>query len=381
MTDRPTNPSPDSDPTSGPPLEAAGAQPAPEAPSAATPLCDSDAAALDALLGARALGVDVLSGAGPVPAEAADRAPGVRQLLGLLDQFSQGDAERCTAPNDLCTRTIEALREARERDRLAEQVQAFAQGPRAIAFSWRQLAAAAAALLLGAAMLIPVLSRDQAQAQQIACRSNLGSIGQAFGAYAVSNRGELPRYEVQPGGVWWNVGAGAGAGASEGPVQSNASHLFILMHEGRVRLDQLACASRKDAVYGRALANQRDWSRPADVSYSYQNQYRTEATQLDLNPRLVVLADKNPLLRSRDDGQGMFHDTAIDRDAVSEAHGDAGQNLLLADGSAQWASRSTLDTGRSDADNLWTPMDADPARAMTGTEVPESASFDSFLVP
>ncbi|MEM6749770.1 MAG: hypothetical protein AAGA57_09215 [Planctomycetota bacterium] len=346
--------------------------------SAPPPLCPADGAALDALLGARAMGVDVAGGAGPMPAEASDRAPGVRGLLSLLDRMPEAEGpDGAHPPADLSRRTIDAVAEARQRERFAEQVQAFAQGPRAVAFSWRQLGAAAAAVILGVAMLIPVLNNNQQQAQQIACRSNLGSVGQAFMGYAASNRGALPRYQVQPGAVWWNVGSGAG----DGPVQSNASHLLILMHENLVRLEQLACPSRGDAATGSLIANQRDWSRPEAVSYSYQNQYRAEATKLELNPKLIILADKNPLLRTRSDGTGMFHDTSVALGSVSEAHGDDGHNLLLADGSARWAFRTTHDTGRHGADNMWTPVGAEPGQALQGTELPESSSFDSFLVP
>ncbi len=347
----------------------------PPAPLPITPLCEADAEALDVVLEHRRRGVS--PGAGPVPAASRARVERVAAVLNLLDGAgAPGGAERDDdADEALVARTVQAAADARQRERFAQQVQMFADPPRTIGVGWRQLLTAAAVFLLGVSLLMPVLDRTRAEGQRAACAANLATAGMGFNAYAADHDGALPRGPARPGDPWTLVGQPS-AVSPEGYYQSNSAHLYLLIRLGYVSPDELACASN-DAAGAASTSpvalGRLDWSSPAAVSYSYQNQYTPRPIRVDLTPgSFAVLADKNP--RFVPVSGRLAFDPGTAPDAPTRLHRGEGQNVLHLDGHVRFTAQA-----RNGDDGLWT-LQGHP-RLYQGDEHPAVAGTDSFLVP
>ena len=328
-------------------------------------LCDKDAQALDALLDKQSGHLQLTQSE-----EDAKRQQKVQQLLALLDTLPANDAD---ADDDLVEKTMARVAAAKQRERFATQVQMLAEPRRTLGVSFGQIAAAAVLMLVGASLLFPFLEQNRADANRIACNANLASAGMAFNQYAADFDSVLPRGQVHPGATWWNVGQQHHQGQT---IQSNSAHLYILVRSGYLSADQLACPENVHAPLGKLTRDHTDWDRPEAVSYSYQNQYTPQTIRVDLNPQLAVLADKNPLFVVRV-GRMTFDNNAPET-TPSRIHGNRGQNVLRADGSATWTLRPMVSCpGTEGPDNIWM---ARGIRHYTGTESPASPD-DSFLVP
>ena len=255
-------------------IAAARRDAAPREPVAITPLCEADGEALDVALDHRRRGLS--PGAGPVPAGSRERVERVAAVLNLLQRLHElgPDEADATRDGDLVARTMQAVADARQRERFAQQVQMFADPPRTLGLSWRQVATAAAVFLLGISVLMPVLDRSRADAQRAACSANLAAAGMGFSAYAADHDDALPRGPVRPGDPWTHVGRPS-AVSPEGFYRSNSAHLYLLIRLGYLPPEELACASNDAAGGGTApvALGRIDWSTPQAVSYSYQNQY------------------------------------------------------------------------------------------------------------
>lgn len=346
------------------------------------PLCEADGATLDALLVARAAGHE--ASAAPLPSGLSERRAGVADVLALLDRDGPTAGHVADeAPADLADRTMDAVRAARQRERFAQQIDMLREGPRSAGVSLRQIFSAAAILLLGATLLLPMLERSRANGLQQACLSNLFVAGQAFGQYAADHAGVFPRAASTPGASWWNVGR-PDAVMPDGTVRSNSAHLFLLVRGGYVSPDKLACRGNANALRtGRVAAHEFDWSSPLAVSYSYQNQFTPRVLRADdARPSLAVLADKNPLFVPRGD-RLVFDETARITDA-SRQHGGRGQNALRIDGAASWTIAPNFkpgDSGQPEADLFWAVGSKPADHRYTGRELPDGVASDAFLVP
>ncbi|MFP4143664.1 MAG: hypothetical protein ACLFV3_00830 [Phycisphaeraceae bacterium] len=331
------------------------------------PLSDADAQALDAIIEARAHGSDV----GPMPPASRERADKLHELLSLLDRLP--DAETRAQAEQGVQATLDAVRNARQRERFASQVQMLAGSSGSLGFSWREVAAAVAIFLVAATLLLPFLEKNQTEAARIACASNLRQAGQAFQHYANDHDGQLPRGEIRPGAVWWNVGQAG----ENGRYDSNTAHLFLLVRGDNPYLSaaQLACPLNPDAQTDGFGPGARDWAGPEAVSYSYQNQYTPEPIQIEANPALALLADKNPLFVVK--GGRITFDPDASPTAASRLHGGRGQNVLTADGAVRWTIRPMVPRTLGDQDNIWM---LEGRTRYTGTESPDGPD-DSFLVP
>jgi len=107
------------------------------------------------------------------------------------------------------------------------------------------------------------------------------------------------------------------------------------------------------------------------VSYSYQNQYTTDAPRLSNLGDMVVLADKNPLFLV-EPMRGLSQRDDLPDTTPSTLHGSRGQNMLSATGAVVWSASPMMRD-----DNIWL---AAGVNHYNGTEVPSSV-LDSFLVP
>jgi len=330
-------------------------------------LSDEDAAILDALLAApdRDAAADQLA-----RQHHPDRVARLKSLLVLLDA-----APTDTAADDpqRVRRTCDAVKSAQFREKLTQQSQMG--GAPMSRFGLRQAAMIAVMFVVGGSLLLPVLERNRATAQRIACAANLRLAGEAMGQYAQDHRHMLPRGNAKPGATWWNVGRSSDNDSDV--VQSNSAHLYKLVRGQYIDASTLACPTNPHApAKGEMTAKQRDWTRPEHVSYSYQNQYTEQPWHVDKHSNLAVLADRNPLFVARS-GRIVF-DQSTPTDAPSRGHARRGQNVLSLNGNVDWTVRpfrAGLD--RNQPDNIWTAAGID---RYTGTEQPHHAD-DSFLVP
>ena len=321
-------------------------------------LVEADSQALEAVLTARAQGSDFVASTGD-----RRRVAAAADLLRVLDQDAPADP-----PDDLVARTLARVQDARQRERFAQQVEMLAAPRRTAGVSWRQLVSAAAIFLIATSLLLPVLERNQTEAQRVIGAGNLSSAGIALQQYAQDHDQKLPQLNARPGDTWLNVGQ---LFREDEPVTSNSAHLYVLIKNNYLTADQLACPGNPHAPAPGALTDQHhDWQNPRQVSYSYQNQYGRYVIRIEEHADLPVLADRNPMFVVRD-GK-LYFNPAILQTAPSRNHKGMGQNVLVLDGRVHWLPRPEID-----GDNIWTTK---LHRHYDGDEAPEEAG-DAHLIP
>lgn len=241
------------------------------------------------------------------------------------------------------------------------------------------LVSVAAVLLIGAAVVIPVLSGVREKGRRVACNSNLGQTALAFASYANSNRDALP---VVTAGMGGGGGGGGGSWMKVGdPNHSNSANLYTLARMGYATLANLACPGNAHAPQAEWASDAADWQQLEDVSYSYQNMFGPTQPNWAAQTRLVILADRSPVILRA------MRRQPVDPYENSPNHSGQGQAILINDGSAQWLSTPEREGNR---DNIWLPRHIevkldqlqrfgriDPLR---GDEMPDD-SDDVFLVP
>ncbi|WP_428387445.1 hypothetical protein [Mucisphaera sp.] len=312
-----------------------------------------DAAALDALMEARAQGV----APGPMPPSTRERSERISQLLDTLATDHPNNDP--PLPDELRARTLQAVRDARQRARFTQQVDELSRpagAPSGFGVSWRQVIAAGLVLLVGGSLLMPVLEENRAAANRALCQDNLAAAGIAFNAYASDHNGLLPRNPLA-----------ATAG--------NSANLFTMITNGYLQPAQLACPENEHFDRAsQANASATNWESPELVSYSYQHQRSPQPTRIDTYPTLAVLADRNPLFRPTP--TGFRFDASIPPKTSSTIHHQPGQNVLQADGTVSWWNTPIYTAGDT-PDNIWTVQGV---TNHTGQETP-SHEHDSFLLP
>ncbi|MEO0964158.1 MAG: hypothetical protein AAFY08_03475 [Planctomycetota bacterium] len=336
-------------------------------------LCPADADALDALLAHRAADADT----GPLPPDSAERVAALRRLFAVLDTDAPGadPAEAVDAEAQaLVEQTVAAVAAARQRERFAEQIEMLRQPKMGLGFSWQRGLAAAAAFLLAVGLLFPTLDHQRRDAQRVAGMANLGRAGIGLSSYALANNGILPKRAATPGAAWWNVGHGPD---EHGHVQSNSAHLFQLVRDEYVTVDALGSPANPHAPgVDQLTAKHHDFERPEQISFSYQNQFTPYAIRLDNHARMVVLADKNPLIVVKN-GKFAFDSTKA-ANACAGMYGKPGQNMLFTHGTVAWSDAPVIKNGTTgQLDNLYT---AEGVATYTGTELPTHEG-DVQLVP
>jgi len=330
-------------------------------PNSAVELAPEDARAIDALIGARALGPRLAS-AKQVGQIDEQRAKCAESLMRLIGQCPAADP-----PDDLVRRTLGRIRRYEEVDPDVMRLRAHRRGfdtP----VRMKEILAVAAMLVIGASVILPVLAKTRHEALRVACRARISAVGKAFVQYAADNLGTMPRGRVEPGSNWYHVGWTRYDWQS---VKANSANLYVLARGRYVEPSTLACPANPDASQT-MTADARDWPTAAAVSYSYQNQFGERTGRLKNTPRMAILADKNPRFEIRR-GMVLTYDKSLRMSASSDMHNRRGQNVLFADGSVIWYISPRMPNG----DHIWL---ADGVDDYEGNEVP-SRQNDAFLVP
>lgn len=225
----------------------------------------------------------------------------------------------------------------------------------------------AAVLLLGASVMLPVLSSVRSEARKSLCAANLGRVAEAMGIYAGSNNSSLPMATAGfGGGSWIDVGSR--------PERSNSANLYMLVRGRYTSLADLACPGNPTAPT-RELGEARDWRRLEEVSYSYQVQDGRPERVWGLDARRPLIADRSPVVLQ------IVRRDPIVPESRSPNHRSSGQHVIRSDGSVDWLKTPVLESG----DNIWLPRAVEEAVAkirqyygMNGNEVP--AGVDDVLL-
>ncbi len=227
----------------------------------------------------------------------------------------------------------------------------------------------AAMLLLATAIILPVASSVREGQRRTVCNSNLAGVGAGLGMYAMSNASALPMASAQPDTRWIDVG--------EDPARSNSANLYVLVRTNHVTLEKLACPGNQLAPTVRLAADQRDWRRLEEVSYSYRISPSEQRLRWGENEGRIVMADRSPVILRVAMGD------PIVPDANSPNHAAEGQHLLASDNSVQWATSPVVD-----GDNIWLPGviedridELKRARGLLRGDERPSAPDDIFLAP
>lgn len=265
---------------------------------------------------------------------------------------------------------VQADEDARA-DRMNFETQALRRG---LGVRMADVVSVAAILLIGAAVMWPLLTSLRQQSQRTACFGNLNTAGLGFATYAGDNRDLLPVAGTTLSGPWWNTGT---------PNQSNSANLFQMVRTGHAKLDDLACAGNPSAMRGEADPDASDWASRENVSYSYQIMFGSAMVTWSGHGAQVVLADRSPVVDVWVQGRPFFPMTN------SRNHDGRGQHVLVTDGTAVWLKTPETASG----DNIWLPRSIEhairlltsrersrPQTPLTGTETAESAR-DVFLGP
>lgn len=277
-------------------------------------------------------------------------------------------------PADLVARTMHRIDQVKQRQRFNSQIQALA-GSSSQGLPMRELLTAAAVILIGLAIVWPVLEQGRREARKLTCANNLKAAGVAMGQYAQDSQQQMPRLGSWPGYDWWKVGQDQ---EPDGPVPSNSAHLYVLIRKGYIHPDRLNCPENVHARTGLS-PKAHDWPSPDAPSFSYQNQFTAKPLRLDVRADEAVLADRNPLfvIHMTQPGHAKmvlkYRGGERQTTAPSEAHQGQGQNVLFSSGAVRFMSKPVL----RDGDVLWTAHGVDH---YTGNEQPADES-DSFLVP
>lgn len=325
-------------------------------------LCADDEEALDAW---------VMAGfeASRVPASLRGRAERHQRIAGLVAAKAGGaDANRLD-PDLLVDRTLAAVQS--HIDKKSEGMSIERVRVRRGSLRLADIVSVAAVLLIGSAVVFPVMTAVREQGRRTVCHNNLHATALGMSVYAGSFGNALPMTTASMGsGRWWDVGR---------PQNSNSANLYTLARTGFAKLEDLACPGNRGAPTAMTQPEAMDWRELSEVSYSYQIMRGPQRPAWNHGERIVILADRSPVVARAVRGE------MIDPFANALNHGGAGQHVLFNDGSAVWMRSPVLENG----DNIWLPRALEiqveqmttrgRIRPLSGTETPEAN--DVFLGP
>lgn len=287
----------------------------------------------------------------------------VAGLVALLD--AGVPTSSASESRRLVDATMERIRDASEATRARFRLPPASPEHAPIAGGIRlaDISSVAAVVLIGSAVLWPMLSSAREQSRQIACAANLGRAATGFTMYAGDYSDALPTANASFfGGKWWDVGR---------ERSSHSANLYRLVSGHYNSLAELACPGNHEAPVRAERSQAKDWHAPSQVSYSYQL-FGPSRPRWNGSTRRLVLADKSPVVDRARRGE------RVSPLMNSLNHQGSGQTLLFSDGSVVWLPTPVLGPG----DNIWLPASAEGEAepTLSGREQPETAG-DAFVGP
>lgn len=304
--------------------------------------------------------------------ELAERSERLREMLRRLDTYempepSEGLADAVMARIDEQTQPLSFEKAASVVP--AGSAQDLSASP---AMSLRELIAIAACITLFIGIFVPGYRKAQNIAQRNVCRNNLRLVTQGMDAYTQENDGFLPWQGYVQKASW------LATRTPNVPRYSNSGSLFALLRQKYVSNDDpsvFLCPSDPD---GRPMLADDyrafdDFAEPANVSYSSMLMNVPKPRRAArMNPRMVLIADRNPLFDQRAGGHRI---SPYDEVGNSFTHGEgAGQNAVYIGGQGGWFTEPTIGVDKDDIYRV-----GDLSRYQ-GTETPVCPT-DTMLVP
>ena len=265
-------------------------------------------------------------------------------------------------PENLLDRTSARIASARRTEALIAREE-MARAPLRPTFAFREVAVAAAAVLVLAVIFLPSLRQARSAARIQECASQVGRIGTGLLTYANSNGGALPGVVASR---HWLPGANDSV--------SNSAALWKLVQGRYVSSPVLFQCPAVGGNSFEVKAGMTDFPACKYIGYSYQHMmggrtlHVSDPALAPMSGTMAVLADGSPIFVD-----GRFQPQRLAARA-SDNHGGAGQNVLYLDWHVGWA--STADAG-VDGDNIYLVQGV---RKYRGDEVPTEPT-DSFLLP
>jgi len=283
------------------------------------------------------------------------------------------------------------------------------------------------------AILLPALFGAMELARRVACANNLSQIGKACQAFAAGSRQAWP--DVLPTDAtakWAHIGntrAADGTDLGSGTtIESNTANFWLLVQTGMAENPALfICPSQSSHMSDTSVADYtkvRDFWKPENISYSYQNVAGPYKLSSAASPGLAVASDVNPYRYDQkaaiDEyapaGKDVYYEPSgwgkMDSPASNQYklnspnHKFKGQNVLFLDGHVEFENNPYCGIKY---DNIWTkatttavnPLPSDTGTTLTGkleagadnasyndttgtggtTVLDAAVRNDSFLVP
>jgi len=269
-------------------------------------------------------------------------------------------------PGDLVEKTLSRINQARQTEALLAREE-MARRVFRPTFSLRELVAVAAAIILLAAVFVPLRQEAKRRAMIDQCCAHASEIGTGILTYANDNGGYLP----SPPSLQkrWLP-------AADQAANSNSASLFRLVKSGHVSPVVFVCPAAEGSVSSGFVAESRMSDFPARryISYSYQhtlgpNRLSYHSKDLSgLAQSMAILADDTPVFRN-----GRFLRDRVSA-ATSDNHGGSGQNVLYLDWHVEWKENASAGV---QGNNIYL---AEGIYDYQGDETPVSPT-DTFLLP
>ena len=268
-------------------------------------------------------------------------------------------------PTDaLVNRTLDSVMHLRQQEQNITLVELQSQAPVSRpTFSFKELIAIAACLLLSIGLLLPAFQRATQAANREKCAALQGQMGVALRSYALENMGSLPNSSAK--NINWLT---SGKKGTE-PV-SNSRNLYKLIDEKFVPNPQIFLCPAVGGVSFNPHKNQTDFEDANYIHYSYTFNSADDKIRINDSPQAskrIILADSSPIMK-------LGAQANIDAsNFISNNHSKSGQNILMLDGHTNWQAATNANFG----DNIF---QAGTIKNYKGNEKPATKD-DTFLLP
>jgi len=263
-------------------------------------------------------------------------------------------------------------------------------------------------------ILLPSLNRAREQANRIKCASNLKQIGLGIMMYANENKGNYPRtyFDTNDGtavnatSLGFGNANSFGAASTVGPNNVSAS-FFLIMKTQDLTSEVFICPSsqgERDTFAGQTKDDRSNFSDvKLNLSYSYivpfpLSNARNAGFRLNttLSSDFAISADMNPGVAGGTPIDNVLRVPTASRkdmaDANTNNHNGDGQNVLYADGHAEFSNTPYCGSPPAGAtglprDHIYTYETGTRTATGTGTFNAGSAAskpydqYDTFLLP
>jgi hypothetical protein len=259
---------------------------------------------------------------GPLTDEESRRVDRLMRVFSLLNDYPGDDDESWNGEDDALIHATMA-RIARHEDGVAARMSLAESGARGgwprLGFRLHDMIGVAAAVLLVAAVTLPLMNMVNQSRIDENCRNNMRQIGYGMSSYASDHNGQLPMALAGLGPHQWSW-----------DTVANAVNLGPLLDGGYCSRGHFNCPGNHDNL---------------EMTYSYQ--FQRPGVRVNWAAQtVVVLGDRNPLIDAARAGR------LLPAMTMSADHRGRGQNVLRNDGTTMWIGDQPV-VGRED--NIWLP--------------------------